>query len=176
VTRPALDEMNCAIARTLDVIGDRWTGLILRDVSLGITRFDAIQRDLGISRRVLSERLAGMVEHGVLQRVPYQEAPTRYDYFPTEKGADLGLVLLAMQSWGNRWLFDDEAIPLLLRHEPCGHEVSPVLACPECGEELRAQDVVPVAGPGDLDGELPAALARWNELRLVDPAPVSSDE
>lgn len=163
MTRPQLDEMNCAIARTLDVIGDRWTGLILRDVSLGITRFDAIQRDLGISRRVLSERLAAMVEHGILQRVAYQTGPARYDYFPTEKGADLGLVLLAMQAWGNRWLFEDEEVPLLLRHAPCGNEVSPLIACPECGEELRPQDIVPVPGPGGLDdsAELTAALERW---------------
>lgn len=162
MARPSFEEMNCAIARTLDVIGDRWTGLILRDVSLGITRFDAIQRDLGISRRVLSERLASLVDHGVLQRVPYQQSPTRYDYFLTEKGADLGLVLLAMQAWGNRWLFDADSVPLLLRHVACGAEVTPAMACPECGDQLRPQDTIPVAGPGDLDGpEVRAAVARW---------------
>jgi len=77
--RTSLDHMNCSIARTLDVIGDAWTPLILRDIAFGITRFDAIQRDLGISRKVLSERLASLVEHGVLMREPYQDKSVCYD-------------------------------------------------------------------------------------------------
>lgn len=100
------DEMHCPIAQTLAVIGERWTPLILRDIAFGLTRFDAIQRELGISRKVLAERLAGLVEHGVLERTPYQEGPTRYDYTLTEKGVDLCKVLLAMRDWGNRWMLD----------------------------------------------------------------------
>jgi DNA-binding HxlR family transcriptional regulator len=105
------DQMSCPIAQTLAVIGERWTPLILRDVAFGLTRFDTIQRELGISRKVLTERLAGLVEHGVLERTPYQEAPTRYDYTLTEKGADLCKVLLAMQAWGNRWMLDEPVGP-----------------------------------------------------------------
>ena len=107
MARASYDHLNCSIARTMEVIGDAWTPLILRDIAIGITRFDALQRDLGISRKVLSERLAALVEHGVLAREPYQDKPTRYDYYPTEKGADLGFVLLAMQTWGNRWIFGE---------------------------------------------------------------------
>jgi DNA-binding HxlR family transcriptional regulator len=162
MTRTPLDHMNCSIARTLDVIGDAWTGLILRDIALGITRFDALQRDLGISRKVLSERLASLVEHDVLQRVPYQEKPARYDYYPTEKGADLGYVLLAMQTWGNRWIFGEQGPPLLLRHESCGATIEAVSACSNCGEQLSVADLTPLPGPSFDPGmsEVSAALER----------------
>jgi DNA-binding HxlR family transcriptional regulator len=164
MARTALDEMNCSIARTLDVIGDAWTPLILRDIALGITRFDAIQRDLGISRKVLSERLAALVEHGVLARSPYQDKPARYDYHPTEKGADLAFVLLAMQAWGDRWAFGEAGPPVLLRHESCGALVDVVPACSNCGERLSVADITPLRGPGFQPGpgtaEVFAALER----------------
>jgi DNA-binding HxlR family transcriptional regulator len=160
--------MNCSIARTLDVIGDAWTPLILRDIAFGITRFDAIQRDLGISRKVLSERLASLVEHGVLQRAPYQDKPARYDYFPTEKGADLAFVLLAMQAWGDRWIFGEDGPPVLFRHEPCGEVISPVSACSHCGERLEIADLTPLVGPSfdpGPDSEIPAAFERSLAIR-----------
>jgi len=163
--RTSFDEMNCSIARTLEVIGDAWTPLILRDIAFGITRFDAIQRDLGISRKVLSERLASLVDHGVLARAPYQDKPARYDYFPTEKGADLAFVLLAMQAWGDRWVFGEDALPVVFRHESCGAVTSPVPSCTHCGERLEVSDVTPLPGPGFEPGpgtsELPAAFERW---------------
>jgi DNA-binding HxlR family transcriptional regulator len=163
MARVSLDKMNCSIARTLDVIGDAWTPLILRDIAFGITRFDAIQRDLGISRKVLSERLSSLVEHGVLQRAPYQDKPARYDYYPTEKGADLAFVLLAMQAWGDRWIFGEDGPPILFRHESCGAIVAPVTSCSSCGERLEVADVTPLPGPSfdfDESGELPAAFER----------------
>lgn len=162
--RVSLHQMNCSIARTLDVIGDAWTPLILRDVAFGVTRFDAIQRDLDISRKVLSERLAALVEHGVLQRVPYQDKPARYDYVPTEKGADLAFVLLAMQAWGNRWAFGDGGAPVQIRHESCGALVDVVPSCSHCGEQLSASNITPLRGPGFEPGpgtsEISAALER----------------
>jgi DNA-binding HxlR family transcriptional regulator len=101
--RTSYEEIDCPIARTLEVIGEWWTPMILRDVNLGITRFDAIQRDLGVSRKVLAQRLAALVDEGVLERVPYQDNPPRHDYRLTDKGRDLGAVLLAMAAWGRRW-------------------------------------------------------------------------
>jgi DNA-binding HxlR family transcriptional regulator len=164
--RTSFDQMNCSIARTLEVIGDAWTPLILRDIAFGITRFDAIQRDLGISRKVLSERLAALVEHGVLQRVAYQEKPARYDYFPTEKGADLAVVLLSMQAWGDRWVFGEDRAPLVFRHETCGEVTSVVPACSHCGERVEAGNITPMLGPGFEAGpgtsEIPAAIERWH--------------
>jgi DNA-binding HxlR family transcriptional regulator len=169
VRRTSFDEMSCSIARTLEVIGEWWTPLILRDVSLGITRFDAIQRDLGVSRKVLAERLAGLVEHGVLERAPYQDSPARYDYFLTEKGADLSLVLLAMQAWGDHWVFGETGPPMLFRHERCGAVTSPVPCCSACGEQLQPADVTPLPGPSANPGpgtsEIPAALERWRAQR-----------
>lgn len=93
----------CPIARTLDVIGDPWTPLVLRDIHQGITRFDALQANLGISRKVLAQRLAALQEHGVIEREAYQDNPPRYDYRLTDKGRSLGPVLRAMITWGERW-------------------------------------------------------------------------
>ena len=156
--------MTCSIARTLDVIGDGWTALILRDVGLGITRFDAMQRNLGISRKVLTQRLNALVEHDVLQRIPYQDNPPRHDYLPTEKGVELLYVLLAMKSWGDRWAFGATGPPLLFRHA-CGATTEPVPTCAQCGEAIRPGEVVPLPGPGMSPGpgtsEIPAALERW---------------
>lgn len=162
MARTSFDHMSCSIARTLDVIGEAWTPLILRDIAFGITRFDAIQRDLGISRKVLSERLATLVDHGVLERVAYQDKPARFDYYPTEKGADLGFVLLAMQAWGNRWIFGEQGPPLLLRHEPCGAAIEAVTACSNCGEQLSVGDLTPLPGPSFDPSmtEISAALER----------------
>ena len=161
--RTDFSEMTCSIARSLAVAGEPWSPLVLRDVWVGINRFDDIQRDLGISRKVLSERLASLIEHGVLQRVPYQDKPARYDYYTTEKGADLGFVLLAMQTWGNRWVFAEDGPPLLLRHEPCGATIEAVTACSNCGERLAVGDLTPLRGPSFDEGETEVsdALNRW---------------
>ena len=164
MTRAPFDEMTCSVARTLDVIGERWTPLIVRDLALGIGRFDAIQRDLGISRKVLAERLAALVEQGVVERQAYQDHPPRYDYRLTEKGTDLVGVLVAMKTWGDRWVFGADSAPMVLRHTACGHIVDAVPACSHCGEELRAGEVVPLPGPGMSAGpgtvEAAAALER----------------
>jgi DNA-binding HxlR family transcriptional regulator len=167
MARTSFDDMNCSIARTLDVIGDSWTPLVLRDIALGITRFDAIQRDLGISRKVLSERLASLVDDGVLTRVAYQDKPARYDYYPTEKGADLAFVLLAMQSWGDRWVFGEQGPPVLFRHEKCGAVMSPIPACDHCGERVEVTDLTPLPGPSfpTNAGEMSAAFERLRAVR-----------
>lgn len=148
MARTSFDRMSCSIARTVDVIGDPWTPLVLRDIAIGITRFDALQHNTDISRKVLTDRLSKLVAHGVVERQPYQHNPIRYDYFLTEKGADLAGVLLAMQTWADRWVFGDKAVPLLLRHDPCGKIVKPVVTCSGCGEPLEPADVTPLPGPG----------------------------
>jgi DNA-binding HxlR family transcriptional regulator len=165
--RTSFDGMTCSVARTLDVVGEWWTPLIVRDLSLGISRFDAIRRNLGISRKVLTQRLAGLLEHGVVERTAYQDNPMRYDYRLTEKGADLATVILAMTAWGDRWVFGEAERPLLFRHDSCGADTSPVLTCSSCGERLQPGELTPVAGPGLRAGpgtsEVPAALARLGE-------------
>ena len=146
--RTQFGEMACSIARTLHIAGEPWSPLILRDVFVGITRFDEIQRDLGISRKVLAERLEWLVEQGVLERRAYSERPPRHDYVLTEKGWELCDVLLAITAWGDRWTAGDDGPPALLRHRTCGELTHAELRCAECGEPLHAHDVDVEAGPG----------------------------
>jgi len=147
VRRKSFEDMNCSIAQTLEVVGEWWTMLIVRDCFLGVRRFDDFQRRLGISRNILTERLEHLVEHGVLDRVPYQERPVRYEYRLTDKGRDLWLVLTAMRQWGDRWAAADGP-PVEIEHKACGHTSNAVPTCSACGETLEARDVRAVPGPG----------------------------
>ena len=150
--RTPFADITCSIARTLDIAGEWWSPLILRDVHLGVTRFDDLRRDLGISRKVLSERLERLVEHGVLERRRYSERPPRDDYVLTEKGRELVDVLLAIVAWGDRWTAGHRGPPMLLRHERCGKVTHAEIRCAACGELLRAEDVVVEPGPGGSGG------------------------
>ncbi|AUH39635.1 winged helix-turn-helix transcriptional regulator [Streptomyces sp. CMB-StM0423] len=145
--RTRFGEMACSIARTLDVIGEPWSPLILRDVWAGVHRFDHIQADLGISRKVLTERLNHLVEQGVLERQPYDARP-RYEYHLTGKGADLVEMLMVMARWGDRWLAGEAGPPVLYRHHACGQigHVDP--RCSHCGRPMHADDVDLLPGPG----------------------------
>ncbi|MFF4851367.1 winged helix-turn-helix transcriptional regulator [Streptomyces sp. NPDC001194] len=105
--RTHLDDADCAIAQALDVVGDWWTLLIVRDAARGVHRFDAFQRELGVSRKVLAERLKLLVEAGVLTREPYQERPVRHDYRLTPRGRGLLPVLVALQDWGDTWVLGE---------------------------------------------------------------------
>src|SRR5919112_1114607 len=96
------DSQHCSIARALEVLGDRWTLLVIRDAFLGLRRFDDFQRDLGIARNVLADRLGRLVDEGILERHAYQERPERFEYRLTEKGADLWPVLISLMKWGDR--------------------------------------------------------------------------
>jgi DNA-binding HxlR family transcriptional regulator len=145
--RKSFEEMNCSVAQTLEVVGEWWTMLIVRDSFLGITRFDDFQERLGISRNILSDRLDHLVERGVLTKVPYQEHPVRHDYRLTEKGRDLWLVLTAMRQWGDRWEADEGA-PVEIEHRACGHQTDVVATCSSCGEPLDARSVRARPGPG----------------------------
>lgn len=139
--RSSVGHMQCSIARALDIVGEWWTPLILRDVFRGIRRFEELQTSLGIARNILSDRLSTLVEGGVLERRRYQEHPARYEYRLTDMGRDYYRVLLALKQWGDRWLAEDEGPPVTLIHASCGHEVTPVLACSHCGEPITARDV-----------------------------------
>ncbi|KIA66451.1 winged helix-turn-helix transcriptional regulator [Nocardia vulneris] len=145
--RTNFGEMACSIARTLDVIGEAWSPLILRDVFVGMTRFDQLQADLGVSRKVLTERLNHLVEHGVLERKPYDQRP-RYEYVLTQQGIELFEVLMVMKGWGDKWRAGAAGPPVLYRHHACG-EISDVqLRCDHCGEPMRATDIDLLPGPG----------------------------
>ncbi|HLW69919.1 MAG TPA: helix-turn-helix domain-containing protein [Candidatus Binataceae bacterium] len=122
-----IDTMTCSVARTLSVVGDRWTMLIIRDVFLGISRFDAIQQDLGLTPHRLSDRLRKLVRDGILLRVAYQKRPFRFDYRFTEQGLDLYPLMATMTEWGDRWMAGRAGVPVELVHRPCGHTIKPEL-------------------------------------------------
>ena len=110
VRRVELIDADCGIEQALGVLTDWWTFLVVRDIAGGVTRFEGLQRSLGVSRRALTERLAALVEHGVLRRVPYSEHPPRHDYLLTPKGEGLLPVLIALQEWGDRHVLGDGSL------------------------------------------------------------------
>jgi DNA-binding HxlR family transcriptional regulator len=145
--RTSFGDMACSIARTLDVIGEPWSPLILRDVWVGMNRFDQLQADLGISRKVLTERLNHLVDQGVLERHPYDTRP-RYEYRLTAKGTELVDLLMVMVRWGDRWLAGEAGPPVLYRHRACGKIGGVDLRCPHCDQPMHAGDVDLLPGPG----------------------------
>lgn len=146
--RTQFGDMTCSIARTLDVIGEPWSPLILRDVMVGINRFDQIQADLGISRKVLTERLKWLADCGVLERREYSARPPRYEYVLTSKGTDLCDLLLVMVRFGDRWLAGPEGPPVLHRHRTCGEISTAELRCTHCGAPMHADTIDVLPGPG----------------------------
>lgn len=132
---------NCSIARTLEIVGERWSILVLRDVFLGVRRFDALQRNLGVARNVLATRLERLVGEGILEKVPYQERPPRHEYRLTEKGLDLWPIIVELLRWGDRHATSPEGPPVVLRHRDCGGLLGDRRICERCGQPLGVHDV-----------------------------------
>jgi DNA-binding HxlR family transcriptional regulator len=145
--RSSVAHLNCSIAQTLDVVGEWWSLLVLRNVFFGQRRFEAIQADLGIARNILSDRLTTLVDHGVLERVKYQDTPERFEYRLTDKGNELFPVLMALLNWGDKWMSPDGP-PMLLIHKDCNHPTTPQMRCSHCGDEVHRHNVKAAAGPG----------------------------
>jgi len=146
--RTDFGEMACSIARTLDVIGEPWSPLVLRNIYIGITRFDQLQQSLGISRKVLTERLKWLTSKGVLERRQYSARPPRQEYILRAKGLELFEVLMVMVAWGDRWLAGEAGPPVLYPHHACGKTGHAELTCSECGAQMRATDIDVLPGPG----------------------------
>ena len=126
----------CSLARSLSVVGDPWTLLFLREAFGGTTRFEDFLSGTGASRAIATERLGGLVEHGVFERTAYSEAPPRYEYRLTEKGRELLPVVLTLVKWGDDWLNDGDGPPGALTHTACGKAAGFELCCSDCGEPL----------------------------------------
>jgi DNA-binding HxlR family transcriptional regulator len=163
VQRTSFEDMTCSVAQCLDVVGEWWSLLIVRDAFLGVTRFDDFQARLGISRNVLSQRLGHLVDREVLKRVAYSEHPPRSEYRLTRKGRDLWQVITAMRQWGDQWEAPDGP-PVQIQHSTCGHVVTAVPACSHCGEPLDLSAVRAVPGPG-------ATETTFERTRLAAPLP-----
>ncbi|MBO0837274.1 MAG: helix-turn-helix transcriptional regulator [Actinobacteria bacterium] len=137
----------CSIARTLEVVGERWTLLVLRDAFLGLRRFDEFSRSLGIARNILSARLQVLCDNGILERHRYQERPERFEYLLTDKGRELEVALDALMQWGDRYLAP-KGPPKLMRHRGCDGQVTVATICKTCGRPLASDEVETIPGPG----------------------------
>lgn len=153
-----LDREACSVARTLSVIGDRWTLMVLRECFLGARRFEEFETRLGIARHVLADRLRKLTDADVLGKVAYQERPRREEYRLTEKGRDLYPVMVTLAQWGDKYMAGPEGVPLLRVHKTCGQVTTGHLMCSDCGEELHARDVTVKPGPGARLDSLPDAI------------------
>ena len=149
-TRLRYTDENCSIKGALEIVGEKWSLLVLREAFFGIRRFDDFHRVLGCARNLLSDRLAKLVDHGVLDRVANREPGqrTRHEYHLTEKGRDLLPALVALMQWGDRWKAGPDGPPTEVLHRGCGAKVNAVLACEDGHGELTARGTEAVPGPG----------------------------
>jgi DNA-binding HxlR family transcriptional regulator len=145
--RANLASQPCSLARTLQIVGEWWSLLVLRDVCFGWNRFDEIHDHLGIARNILKARLDTLIEHGMVERRRYQERPDRFEYVPTAKALDFVPALLAVVAWGDRWTAIDGP-PILFTHRTCGHDTIATVVCSECSAELGRSDLDFRPGPG----------------------------
>lgn len=159
--RTSFAKMRCSLGRSLEIVGDWWSPLILRDLFLGLSRFDELVENLGISRNLLASRLKALIEKGVVERAPYQERPRRYAYRLTDSGRDLVPSMLALTAWGDRWAQPDEGAPLVFVHTACGQRFEPQVTCSACGGPATADTVAVLPGPGGGAGPGTALLAQY---------------
>ncbi|KAA2252409.1 helix-turn-helix transcriptional regulator [Solihabitans fulvus] len=147
MNRDRFATMACSVARTAGLIADPWTLLVLRDLFLGVNRFEQLVRDLGVATNILTERLERLMASGLVEREAYQRNPVRYEYSLTESGTGLYGVVISLLAWGDHHLAVD-GVPMRLVHEVCGEEITPVVTCAHCGTVLRPDEVTVLAGPG----------------------------
>jgi len=149
---------NCSVAKTLEIVGERWTVLILREIFLGRRRFDEMAQSLGIARNVLTQRLQRLQDEGVVTKTAYQQRPERFEYRLTDKGLDLWPVMVTLMQFGDRY-YAPEGPPLVITHKGCGGTLDEHRICSACGEKLAARDVEAHQGPGATPAEAPAAAS-----------------
>ena len=131
---------SCSIERTLDLVGDRWTLLILRDIFRGVRRFSQLHGDLGVAKNLLADRLQRLVDADIVHKVAYNERPLRHEYRLTQRGAELSPALVALMSWGDRWCTDGEP-PTVLVHDRCDTPLEQLLMCPTCREHVAPSHI-----------------------------------
>jgi DNA-binding HxlR family transcriptional regulator len=133
----------CSIARTLDIVGEKWALLAIREVFLGNRKFDEMVRQTGAPRDTLAARLRTLTGAGILERRPYSEHPARFEYYLTDAGRDLYPVIVTLMRWGDQYLAGDDGPPQVILHH-CGHELTAQVICQACGEALRPRDTKPL--------------------------------
>jgi DNA-binding HxlR family transcriptional regulator len=160
MSKQVFADISCSIARAVDVIGQRWTPLIVRDLFAGMTKFEDIRRDLGIASNILAARLDELERNGVVDRRQYQSAPARHEYVLTDKGRDLYPVIATLLAFGDKWLSLDGP-PALITHTDCGHVTTAKTVCAECGGELNAANAIHSPGPGANPGRGTALIGNY---------------
>ena len=158
------EQQECSIARSLEVLGDRWTLLVVRNALVGVTRFDDFRRGLDIADNVLSDRLARLTEEGILERRQYQHRPVRHEYVVTDKGRELWPVLSALVDWGDRY-YAPNGPPRVLIHDQCGGQVLQHLTCAGCDATLTSGDISTRPGPGGGAHPAPSVYHRPSATR-----------
>jgi len=148
MARNNIDSLNCSIADTLNLIGEWWTILILREAFFGSRRFDEFQQQLGIARNILTARLNKLCESGILQRVPVKEGARRHEYRLTTMGRDLLPILIVLTHWGDRWLNDSKGAPVVFVERDTGEEIDDIRVLSKDGRELEARELALMPGPG----------------------------
>jgi DNA-binding HxlR family transcriptional regulator len=148
VLKREYETQTCSVARSLEVVGERWSLLIMRSVFLGVHRFDDLREELGITRSVLTTRLERLVDEGVLKRVPYQQRPPRHEYRTTAKGRELFPVVLHLLRWGDAHYPEPDGAPRIVEHAGCGGRPDDHLLCDRCGEPLDLLNTASRPGPG----------------------------
>jgi DNA-binding HxlR family transcriptional regulator len=138
----------CSVAQALEIMGERWTIMVLREAFMSTRRFDDFQRNIGCARNILSDRLQNLVANGILERKRYQDRPPRHEYRLTQKGIDLWPAVIALMEWGDRYLAGERGPAVVLEHKDCRHESSPQLVCSHCGERVHARAMRAHPGPG----------------------------
>ncbi len=158
MARTRFDHWPCSVARAVDLLGDAWMVLILRDAFYGVRRFEDFQSNLGIGRNVLTQRLSSLVEAGMLQRVPYQDRPVRHEYRLTDKGRGLFDIVLALVRYGDDWLAPDGP-PVVLRDRETGARVDPIVVDRHTGQPIDPRAITVEPGPGFPEEHLARAKA-----------------
>ncbi|MDJ0880816.1 MAG: helix-turn-helix domain-containing protein [Gammaproteobacteria bacterium] len=142
------DPLNGSIAHVLDILGEGWSMLIIREAFFGIRRFEEFQRHLGIARNILTSRLKKLCENEILERVPIKEGAKRHEYLLTSKGKELMPLLIALTQWGDKWIYGEGQEPIIFRDRDSGQPISPIRVHAADGRELRPREMIPTAGPG----------------------------
>lgn len=170
--RRSVQKSVCSVARSLDLLGDRWALLLIREILFGTHRFDDFAAHLGIARNVLTNRLSKLVEAGIVIQTPLKAEGRRQGYRLTSVGEDLVPALIALMQWGDRWLQSPDTIPIRVIERSSGKEIAPVAIHSTAGKRLAVDDLDWAPGPGASDPEIAPLIAAYEAQRRVEPRPV----
>lgn len=167
--RLKVNESFCSAARALEILGDRWTFLLIREVVFGTRRFDEFVSHLGIARNVLTARLKALLDADILVQLPIRDDALRTGYHLTEKGRDLLPALIALVQWGDRWLQSPDSIPIRIIERSSGKELEPMRPRNKSGKEVTLRDIDWLPGPGAAHPQIAPLIAAYEKQRRIEP-------